>query len=99
MNKEVKTEKKETMENISVATPQKLLCLELEEARQEIFTAVSDIANTHNIPFFLLEGVIFEILTQVKEGKRKEVDAAQQLYQKQLNEYMQLTSKTSSQEA
>lgn len=71
----------------SAQKPERLLCLELESAKQEIFRAISVSASEHNIPNFLLEGILLEALSQVREGKRTEIETAEKIYQRQLDEY------------
>lgn len=67
--------------------PSKPFRLEYEEAKQEIFSAVIRSAKTHNIPYFLLDGIITEILYQVKDGARDEKLTAEHIYRTQLDEY------------
>lgn len=61
--------------------------LEYEDAKQEIFLAVSTAAKKHNIPHFLLDGIITEVLYQVKDGARDEKTNAEIVYRRQLAEY------------
>lgn len=76
------------MEQKSKATPPaRPFRLEYEDAKREIFSAVSTAAERHNIPYFLLDGIITEVLYQVKDGARDEKTNAEIIYQKQLSEY------------
>lgn len=61
--------------------------LEYEDAKEEIFLAVSTAAKKHNIPYFLLDGIITEVLYQVKDGARDEKTNAEIVYHRQLTEY------------
>lgn len=61
--------------------------LEFEDAKREIFSAVSTAAERHNIPYFLLDGIITEVLYQIKDGARDEKTNAEMIYQRQLSEY------------
>ncbi len=61
--------------------------LEYEDAKTEIFSAISGAAKRHNIPYFLLDGIITEVLYQVKDGARDEAHDAEFIYQRQLEQY------------
>ncbi len=65
--------------------PQKPLALLHEEAENIIFNAVSMAAKL--IPFYLLEGIMTNLLHQVREKAREEREGAARLYEKQLAEY------------
>lgn len=67
--------------------PIKPFCMDYEEARVEIFNAISQISKAHNIPFYLLENIIESVSIQVREGKRNELEMAQRTYEQQLQEY------------
>lgn len=60
------------------------LCLELNDAKREIFDSITTIANKRNIPCFLLQDILFEALTQVKNGANNELEQANALYNRQL---------------
>lgn len=62
------------------------LCLELNDAKREIFDSITTIANKRNIPCFLLQNILFEALTQVKNGANNELEQANILYQRQVAE-------------
>lgn len=68
-------------------TPIKPFCIEYEEARTEIFNAISEVSKAHNVPFYLLEGIVESVLVQVREAKRSEMEMAQRTYEQQLKEY------------
>lgn len=67
--------------------PIKPFCIDYEEARVEIFNAVSEASKVHNIPFYLLENIIESLLVQVREGKRNELEVSRRTYEQQLKEY------------
>lgn len=67
--------------------PARPFALEYEDAKKEIFLAVSTAAKKHNIPYFLLDGIITEVLYQVKDGARDEQTNAEISYRRQLTEY------------
>ena len=67
--------------------PEKPFCLEYEEARIEIFNAISQISKAHNVPFYLLENILTSVLVQVRDGKRAEIEAAQRAYEEQMKQY------------
>lgn len=71
----------------SKTPPARPFRLEYEDAKTEIFSAITDAAKKHNIPYFILDGIITEVLYQVKDGARDEARDAQFIYQKQLEQY------------
>ena len=58
-----------------------------EDAENKIFDAVNESAKVNKIPFFLLEGILTNILHQVREQAQAERENAAKLYEKQLAEY------------
>jgi hypothetical protein len=74
--------------------PNKPFCLDYEEASVEIFNAISQSSQAHNIPFYLLENIILNVLTQIREGKRNELEMARQSYEQQLQAYTQQNDST-----
>ncbi len=60
------------------------LCLELNDAKREIFESITTIANKRNIPCFLLQNILFEALTQIKNGATNELEQANAFYNVQL---------------
>lgn len=61
------------------------LCLRHEEAENKIFNAVNESAKI--IPFYQIEGILTNLLHQVREQANAERDKAARLYEKQLEEY------------
>ena len=54
----------------------KPLILEIEEARIEIVASVNNALQNHGLPCYLIEPILSELLTQIREGARNELDAA-----------------------
>ena len=75
------------MNTNKTSQPTKPFCLDYEEATAEIVNAISQSSQEHNIPFYLLENIILNILTQIREGKRNELEMARQSYEQQLQAY------------
>lgn len=65
--------------------PKKPLALLHDEAEADIFNAVSMASRT--IPFYLIEGIMTNLLHQVRERARAEREEALRIYDKQLEEY------------
>lgn len=67
--------------------PKKPFVLQYEEAEKDIFNAVSKSAKVNGVPFYLLEGILTNLLHQVREQAKIERDNAERLYEKELEEY------------
>ena len=65
----------------------KPFCLEYDEAENKIFSAVDESAKVNKIPFYLLEGILTNILHQVRENAKAEKANAARSYEKQMKEY------------
>ena len=65
--------------------PKKPFCLEYDEAEGEIFSAVDEAAK--KIPFYLIEGILTNILHQVRANAKAEKVSAAKSYEKQIKEY------------
>ena len=63
------------------------LALLHEDAENKIFNAVNESAKVNKIPFFLLEGILTNILHQVREQAKVERENATRAYEKQMEEY------------
>ena len=61
----------------------KPLCLELEEANNELNKAVEDISNKHNLPCYLLVPLVSDLLSRLENGKRRELEEAKRAYEEQ----------------
>lgn len=58
-----------------------------EDAEDKIFGAVNSAAKQNGIPFYLLEGILTNILHQVRAQAEAERENARQTYKKQMEEY------------
>lgn len=54
----------------------KPLCLRLEEAENELNEAIVSVSSKHDLPCYLLEYIVSDLLTRVKNGKREEIARA-----------------------
>lgn len=61
------------------------LCMRLDEAEVKIFNAINESAKI--IPFYQIEGILTNLLHQVREQADAERDRAASIYEKQLQEY------------
>lgn len=66
-------------------SPEKPFSLKYDEAENGIFCAVTEAAR--QIPFYLIEGMLTNILHQVREKARIERDTEKALFEKQLKEF------------
>ena len=73
--------------------PARPFALEYEDAKKEIFSAVNVASKRHNVPYFLLEGIIAEVLYQVKDVAREEARNAELLSAKQLGDVEKMNKK------
>ncbi len=64
----------------------KPLILEIEEATQEITSAVELASSKHGLPCYLLEPIVADILTRLQNGKRTELENAKRSYEQQEEE-------------
>lgn len=67
--------------------PTKPLILELTEAKTKIIKAINEALQVHKIPCSLLELILADNLSQIKEGARIERENAATLYKQQMKEY------------
>lgn len=67
--------------------PKKPFCLEYTEAENKIFNAIQESVTVNKIPFYLLEGILTNILHQVRENAKTEKENASIIYLKQMQEY------------
>ena len=59
----------------------KPLCLAYDEAKREIFDAITKSINSNNLPLFLAEIIVKDALEQIKNGAYSERAMAQQMYE------------------
>ena len=64
----------------------KPLALEIDEAVCELNAAVNQISQNHNLPCYLLEMIVAEVLSKLQNGKRIEIENARRSYELQLKE-------------
>lgn len=64
----------------------KPLCLELEEAANELNKAIEQISARHGLPCYLLEYLVSDVLTRLQNGKRTEIENARRSYEQKLAE-------------
>lgn len=67
--------------------PNKPFALRYESAENKIFSAISESVREDKVPFYLLEGILTNILHQVREQANIERENASKTYRKQLEEY------------
>lgn len=64
----------------------KPLCLELEEATNELNQTIERISREHNLPCYLLEPLVSDLLARLQNGKRAELEEARKSYEAQKTE-------------
>lgn len=64
----------------------KPLCLELEEAENELKQAIEQISASHALPCYLLEYLVSDVLTCLQNGKRTEIENAKRSYEQKIAE-------------
>ena len=64
----------------------KPLIMEIEEAKKELNAFIEQISTVHNLPCYLLELIVGDVLTRLQNGKQLELEAAKAAYEKQLKE-------------
>lgn len=69
--------------------PGRPLCLELQEARADIFGVIKKVAEDRHLPWYLIEPIVSDAAKQVSENARQERQTAAAMYEKQLKEFEQ----------
>lgn len=64
----------------------KPLCMELEEAMNELNQAVEQISARHGLPCYLLTYLVSDVLTRLQNGKRTEIENARRSYEQKIAE-------------
>lgn len=64
--------------------PKKPLCLEYQEAREEMFAAINSVMGRHEIPLFLFAQILAEAHGQTEAAAQAEALAAKKNYQAQI---------------
>ena len=61
---------------------QKPFILEMEEAKQEIIQSINNAIQVHGVPFTIVDMILSEVGSQVKEGAKQELAMARQQMEK-----------------
>ena len=69
------------------------LCLELEDAKNEIVGTINRLAFQRHVPFYLLEGIIHDVDRQISELARKERETAKKTYEHQLRQIAEMNER------
>ena len=77
-------EGKITDEKVTAKKPSRPICLELEDARAEVFKTISYIADKYHLPFFLMEDMFRDAWQRVAQLAESERKVALENYEKQL---------------
>lgn len=64
--------------------PARPLCLEIEDAKMEIFDAINRASKERHIPFYLLESIVDDAARQVAKLANAERETAKRAYEDQL---------------
>ena len=67
--------------------PTRPLGLELDDAMKELNSAVEQISVRHELPCYLLELLVSDVLSRLQNGKRTELENARKSYEQKLAEY------------
>ena len=67
--------------------PKKPLCLEYEEAKNDIYSVLNTVMGRKTLPLFAVDNILKDALRQIEEGAKNELIAAKSIYAKQLEEY------------
>lgn len=62
---------------------QKPLILEMDEARAEIIQVINKAVQVHKLPCYLIDMILSEVSTQIKEGAKQELIMARQQFEAQ----------------
>ena len=66
---------------------QKPFILEMEEAKLEMIQVINNAIQVRKLPFYLIDTILSEIGTQIKEGAKNELAMAKQQIEAQQKEY------------
>ena len=73
--------------------PVRPLCLRIKDAKAEICASITQSAQRHNISYSILELIICDVLHQVQDGTKAEVEQAQLTYNQQVAELQKIQNK------
>ena len=79
--------------------PKAPLSLRRARAAEELVSCVNDISARYDIPFFMLDDILFRISAEAREGAQKELNTAVNSYNALLNEYEKNSAKNEKNEA
>lgn len=79
-------ESKITDKKVTAKKPSRPICLEIEDARTEVFKTISYIADKYHLPCFLMEDMFRDAWQRVSQLAEQERERAQKLYEEQLKE-------------
>ena len=79
-------ESKTTDEKVKVKKPTRPICIELEEAKTELFKTISYLADKYHLPCFLMEDMFWRAAERVSQLAENERKIALENYEKQLEE-------------
>lgn len=69
------------------------LSIRIKDTRTEICTSITQSAQKHNISYSILELIICDVLHQVQNGAKNEVEQAQLTYNQQIAELQKIQNK------
>lgn len=75
---------------IQETQPIRPLCLRIKDAKAEIFSSISNIAQKHTIPYSILDLIISDALYQIHAGMKNEVEQAEITYNRQVAELQKI---------
>lgn len=73
--------------NTTKTEPIRPFCLEYADAESEIFAAINNAMQKHNVPMFLMETILAKAYRQVRDGAKTEMDNALISYKRQVDEF------------
>lgn len=65
---------------------QKPFILEMDEAKMEIIQVINNAIQVHKLPCYLIDMILSEVSTQIKEGAKNELNMARQQVETQNND-------------
>ena len=65
---------------------QKPFILEMDEAKLEIIQVINNAIQVHKLPFYIIDMILSDVGTQIKEGAKNELKMAKQQIEEQKNE-------------
>lgn len=65
---------------------QKSIILEMDEAKLEIIQVINNAIQVHNLPCYIVDMILSDIVAQIKAGAKQELTMARQQVEEQQNE-------------